>query len=147
MILTAIAAGERITDIAQSLGLASHASISRVMADDPEYIAAREAGAESKLDIRERELERADDNVTVARARDLLSHQRWRCEREFSARWADKSKGGVNVNIDRSQHLDLRGFSPEALALLKQHTQASLPVYDAAAAPDVVDGVVVEGGE
>lgn len=99
MILDQIAAGRRISEIAADLGYSSHSGISRLLAGDPEYQYARECGAESKLDMREREMESADEPVTLARADKLLSHQRWRCEREFSARWADKrAQAVVNVN-------------------------------------------------
>lgn len=79
-ILERIAAGERISAIAQSLGYKDHSAISQRLGNDPDYKAAIRASVESVLEKRERELERADDNVTVARGRELLSHARWRAK-------------------------------------------------------------------
>jgi len=95
-IIEQVAKGERLTDIARALGYATHAGISRQLANDPEYRQARETGAECRLDQREREMEQSDESVTVARARELLSQARWRCEREFPERWGTK---GTTINI------------------------------------------------
>lgn len=101
MILERIAAGERITDIAKSIGYTSHASISMQLADDPDYQYARACGAEAKLDLREKEIEQAQESITLARGVELLKHQRWRCEREFAAKWADKRAQAV-VNVQQN---------------------------------------------
>ncbi len=88
LICEQLAAGRLVSAIAKDLGYTSHAAISARLANDPDYLAAREAGLEARLEQRENDLEAAEDSVTVARTRELLSHQRWRCEREAPARWA-----------------------------------------------------------
>ena len=77
-VLERIRAGDRLTDIAHSLGLRDHSAISHRLRDDPDYQLARQTGVEARMEHRERELEVAPDSVTVARARELLSHARWR---------------------------------------------------------------------
>jgi hypothetical protein len=82
--------GDRLADIARDLGFSSHASISMRLKDDPEYQEARIDSLAQRMDDREAELELADDNVTIARARELLSHARWRAEREAPQVWGAK---------------------------------------------------------
>jgi glycosyltransferase A (GT-A) superfamily protein (DUF2064 family) len=57
------------------------------------------------MELRERQLEVADESVTVARARDLLSHARWRAEREFPERWGQHNQVTVNKGIDLGERL------------------------------------------
>jgi len=100
-IIQRIRAGEKLTDIAQHYGYTNHSAIVNRLKNDPEYPIAREIGVEARMEARERELESADDSVTVARARELLGHARWRAEREFPHRWGNKQQidltGAVNV--------------------------------------------------
>lgn len=98
-ILEQIAKGRRLSDIAADLGLRTHSAIINALGSDPEYLAAREIGAEAKMDTREKELEGAAESVTVARARELLSHARWRAEREFPARWGQKTEAKVDATL------------------------------------------------
>jgi hypothetical protein len=105
VVLERVQAGEKLTDIAQSLGLKTHAAIARAFRDDPEYQEARLVGVEARMEMRERELEVADESVTVARARDLLSHARWRAEREFPERWGQHNQVTVNKGIDLGERL------------------------------------------
>jgi len=96
--------GDRLTDIAKDLGLTSHAAISMRLSKDPEYIAARIASLASRLDQREAEMEIAADSVTIARTRELLSHARWRAEREAPDIWGAKptsTAGGITINVSR----------------------------------------------
>lgn len=97
-IIERVANGEHLIEIAKSYGFKSHAVISKHLADDPEYQAAREYGLDSRMMTRESELELADDSVTVARARELLSHARWRAERECPKRWGAKQQVEVTDN-------------------------------------------------
>jgi len=90
-ILEQIASGIPVTTIARAFGLSNHVAISKVLAHDPEYVAARQAGLEARMDLREGELETASASVTVARARELLNHARWRAERECPAVWGQRS--------------------------------------------------------
>jgi hypothetical protein len=109
-IIEQVAAGVRLTDIAKSLGLKSHSAICNILDKDPDFQAARQVGLESRMDQREGELEIAEDNVTVARARELLSHARWRAERECPSRWGVKQDTqqsfgtqGITINIGTVQ--------------------------------------------
>lgn len=105
-ILDRMRKGERLSDIATSLGLTSHAAISMRLSKDPEYQAARIESLASRLDLRETELEGANDSVTVARARELLSHARWRAEREAPQVWGVKQETVVTHKTDVSEALD-----------------------------------------
>jgi hypothetical protein len=82
--------GEYAAEIARDFGI-SPAALSNQLASDPEYHKARECGIEHRLAQRESELENTADSAGVSRARELLSHQRWRAEREFPQRWGAKS--------------------------------------------------------
>lgn len=97
--------GDRLTDIAKDLGLTSHAAISMRLSKDPEYQAARIASLASRLDQRESEMEAAQDFVTVARTRELLSHARWRAEREAPQVWGVKQETVVTHKTDVSEAL------------------------------------------
>lgn len=90
-IIQGLQAGRYLKDIAAELGV-SHAAISQYLATDPDYVKAREIGAGEKIEARERELEVAPDALTLARARELLSHARWRAEREFPHRWGQRQE-------------------------------------------------------
>ena len=91
-IISRIKAGEKLTDIARHYGYKDHSAIVHRLKDHPEYQIARETGVEARMESREGELELAQDSVTVARARELLSHARWRAEREFPHRWGQKQQ-------------------------------------------------------
>lgn len=91
-IIERLSKGDRLIDIARDLGVTTHAAISKHLANDPDYQEARAASVEARMDIRETDLENAEDSVTVARARELLSHARWRAEREFPGKWGQKNQ-------------------------------------------------------
>ena len=105
LVLDAIQSGMRLSDVAALLGLKTHGAISHSFKGDPEYLAAREIGAEAKLEVRERELEQAEESVTIARARELLSHARWRAEREFPDRWGQRNQLKVEHVGDLGERL------------------------------------------
>lgn len=103
-IIERVRQGERLVDIAKSYGFTTHAVISKHLADDTEYQAAKEDGLAARMDMREDELALAEDSVTVARARELLSHARWRAEHECK-RWQIKQADIVintGVSIDQA---------------------------------------------
>jgi hypothetical protein len=85
-ILSRIQAGELIIDIAKSLGVA-HSAISMRYADNPAYKFARETGVDTRLQDAEKEMEGAQDPLTLARARERFRAIAWRAEREFPHRW------------------------------------------------------------
>lgn len=102
-IIERVARGEYLASIAASLNLAGKGqAISNALASDPDYQAARERGLEAKLANREAQLERAEKD-DVPRARELLSHARWRAERECPQRWAPRSQVAVTSTV---VHLD-----------------------------------------
>lgn len=112
-IIEQVAQGVRLIDIARRYGLTTHATISQTLSKDPEYIAARESGLEARLETRESEVEQADDQLTLARARELLGHARWRCEREMPERWGGK---GLNINVVGQVNIDTElGQAADAL--------------------------------
>ena len=99
-ILARLAEGQRLSDIAPELGLASPNSISKVLKDDPEYAAAIESGHAVKLDRAERMIEDAQDQVDVSRARALHSAYAWRAGVEASHRWGAKpNQINIQTNI------------------------------------------------
>ena len=102
-IIERVAAGETVYNIGKSLGVKGRQAISNVLANDPEYIAAKEMGLDMRLGSREEELEHAAPE-SVPRARELLSHARWRAEREAPHRWGAK---GVAVTVQVTSVGDL----------------------------------------
>jgi ubiquinone biosynthesis protein UbiJ len=105
LVLERIRAGHKLIDIAADLGLSSHAAIINALGNDPEYHDARKVAVEVRIEKREGELEVAGDSVTVARARELLSHARWRAEREFPDRWGQRNHVTVDHRSDLGDRL------------------------------------------
>lgn len=98
-IITRLAKGDYLSDIAVDLGLSPHATaISNALSSDPEYQRAREWSLDSRMVRRESELESADP-ASVPRARELLSHARWRAEREAPHRWGQKQQLDLGVQV------------------------------------------------
>lgn len=100
-----IAAGEYMKDIAADLGV-SPAAISQVLSKDPEYLAARESGIESRLEKYQKDIDTAADQLNLARAREGFRAQAWRAERECPQRWGVKQdqqssfgSTGIVINI------------------------------------------------
>ena len=104
-VLQRIRSGERLIDIAKSLGLKDHSAIIHAFSDDPDYQEARKVAVEVRMETREMQLEVADESVTVARARELLSHARWRAEREFPDRWGQRNHVTVDHRSDLGDRL------------------------------------------
>ena len=98
IIIQRISAGERVTDIARSLGYDSHSTIATTLGSDPDYKQAVIHSAWSKLQLREEQLEGATEQVDVTRARELLSHARWMAERLNRDQFAPKPDISISVN-------------------------------------------------
>ncbi len=96
-IIARLTQGELIKDIAADLGV-SRQVISRYLANDPDYQAAFTEALDSRLDQRESELEQANDQLSLARARELLSHARWRAERLNPSRYGQRPSVAIQVN-------------------------------------------------
>lgn len=117
-ILERISKGEKIADIAKDFGI-SQPAISKALLDDPEWIEARKAGALSRIERWEKEIEEigADSNsVMLGRAREMLSHARWRAEREFPQTWGQQKQ---TINIINGITLN-EALAGEASQLLDQ---------------------------
>ncbi len=97
-ILKRVAAGDKIADIGKTYKV-SHAAISKQLSNDPEWIEARKVGALSRIEFWEKEVEAINagsSQVELGRAKEMLSHARWRAEREFPSQW---SGARVNINV------------------------------------------------
>jgi ABC-type molybdenum transport system ATPase subunit/photorepair protein PhrA len=84
-ILKRVAKGDKISDIGKTYGV-SHAAISKQLLKDPEWIEARMSGALARIEHWEKEVEKIDpdtNQVMLGQAKEMLSHARWRAEREF----------------------------------------------------------------
>lgn len=122
-IIKLAATGAKLSEIAGKFGI-TPSGISQQLSKDPEYLAARETAAELRLDGRERELETCEpDSAEISRARELLSHQRWRCEREFPHRWGNRTQ----VSIDQRVTVDIAMTDDLKDALGHIRTAAQLP--------------------
>ena len=97
-IIERVATGAYLVDIAAQFGIQPPA-ISKHLAADPEYQAAREIALEVRLEQREAELETAPGTAPeISRASALVRQAQWRCEREAPHRWGQK-QAQVIVNI------------------------------------------------
>jgi hypothetical protein len=102
-ILKRMANGDRLVDIASDLGV-TRSAISNQLLDEPEYRAARESGALARIEKWEQHIEGMNckeeaAQVSLARAREMLAHARWRAEREFPGRWGQKNETTVDARL------------------------------------------------
>lgn len=127
-ILQRLANGEPLTEIAHSLGLATHSAILERIGDDPDYQHALAASAWSKLQKRENQLEIADNNVTVTRADRLLGHARWFAER-VARRWfgAETRLTGADGGPIQVQIVRFSGRVIEGDVVQEQHAAVLEP--------------------
>jgi len=97
-ILSRIAGGERLSSIAQSLGI-DKSAISKELRSHPEYQEAYQSFHDARLDKAEMEIEAATDQVNIARARELWKAYSWRAER-LDRRYAAKQEtSGQSITI------------------------------------------------
>lgn len=99
-----VAKGDRLIDIGSDLGI-TPSSISKYLSKDEDYLVARRVGLEVRMEGREKQLEEAKDQVEVAKSRELLSHARWRAEREDPERWGQTNKLQVEHVDDLGERL------------------------------------------
>lgn len=121
-IIEQLNAGQRLSDIAQGLGI-SHQAISKQLKDDDDYIAAMDASLDVRMDQREDEMEGANDQVAVARARELLSHARFRAERLAPKRWGKvetNQQVNLNLNLSNSTLSRMSDLIPDTINTIKQ---------------------------
>jgi len=103
-ILKRVAKGDKIADIGKTYGV-SHAAISKQLLKNPEWIEARMSGALARIEHWEKEVEKINpdtNQVMLGRAKEMLSHARWRAEREFPAQW-----GGAKININVTNKVEM----------------------------------------
>ncbi len=103
-ILKRVAKGDRIADIGKTYGV-SHAAISKQLLKVPEWIDARMSGALARIEHWEKEVEKIDpdtNQVILGRAKEMLSHARWRAEREFPSQ-----RGGAKININVTNKVEM----------------------------------------
>ena len=114
-ILKRVAKGDKISDIGKTYGV-SHAAISKQLLKDPEWIDARMSVALARIEHWEKEIEAINEGtsqVMLGRAKEMLSHARWRAEREFPSQW-----GGAKVNINVTNKVEMS----EALNTTQYHS-------------------------
>jgi len=125
-ILKRVAAGDKITDIAKSYGVTQQA-ISKQLLSDPEWREARMSGALARIEYWEKEIEAINagsSQVELGRAKELLSHHRWKAEREFPTQW-----GGAKVNINVLGKIEMsEALNSEASELL-EHIMSTYNIF------------------
>ena len=104
-LLDGIGAGRSLLSLADQYNVSDVAVLHRLQ-KHPAYKQHQEIGIELRMDLREKELESANTNVSVTRADRLLGHARWLAERTAPARYGQVSKltgadgsGPVQVQI------------------------------------------------
>ena len=103
-ILKRVAKGDKISTIGESFGVSQQA-ISKQLLKDPEWVEARMSGALARIEHWEKEVEKIDpdtNQVMLGRAKEMLSHARWRAEREFPSQW-----GGAKININVTNKVEM----------------------------------------
>lgn len=127
-VIERIGKGERLIDIANSLGLKSPAAIYNALGQTPEYLAARQMALDVRMEIRESQLESAEDSVSVNRAKELLSHARWRAEREHPSKWGQTNKLQVEHTADLGERLRRAKERTVEGQVLERQVQAEIAV-------------------
>lgn len=124
-IIQRIANGERITDVARSLGYKSHSTLSGSLRADPNYRQAIVDSAWARLEMREEQMEGATEQTDITRQRELLSHARWMAERLDREQFSPKPDISIQIN----QMVTIDGaLSTAASSLLDQlRTVAVVP--------------------
>ena len=122
-ILESLAAGKRLSDIGNIIGIRPQ-SISQALHDDPDYRRAIEQGYVAKLDRAEQMIEDSADQTDVSRARALWGAISWRAGVEVPARWGAKQTATLNVNVVSVAEL-LADRASAALGKLIEHEQVA----------------------
>lgn len=127
-IIAQVAQGTMLNRIAENLGI-SAPNISKHLADDPEYLQARETGAELRLHLAYSRMEECAEGETIVnedgsrdRVAGKLAHARdaafkaaaWFAEREFPGRWGAK------------QEIKHTGGAPALQITIVSHSPAAL---------------------
>src|SRR3989337_1657635 len=99
-IIEQVEQGMFLDDIARQLGI-TPAAISKQLKDDDDYIAAREAGVEARLEQQYRAITEAQSMTTISRGREGFRAASWFAEREFPQRWGrDTRSSQTDTNLN-----------------------------------------------
>jgi len=142
-IIERVATGAYLVDIAAQFGIQPPA-ISKHLAADPEYQAAREIALEVRLEQREAELETAPGTAPeISRASALVRQAQWRCEREAPHRWGQRTQLTVEIGPDLA---DVLRESRDRARQIRDSV-ALLPPQQCVLGQEVVDADVVDSKE
>jgi len=137
-----IAAGERPSDIAASLGVTPSALYHRY-SGNPAYQAARKLGTAVRVDLAEKELQVADEPFTLARAREVHKAVAWRAAVEHPDVYGPKQEvthviTGLSDRLQRAEEREVHAVIPQ----IAQHIDSEAMTTDckSAAAPDNAQG-------
>ena len=103
-ILKRVAKVDKIADIGKTYNV-SHAAISKRLLKDPEWIEAHMSRALARIEHWQKDVEAINagsSQVELGRAKEMLSHARWRAEREFPSQW-----GGAKININVTNKVEM----------------------------------------
>lgn len=120
LIIKRVQDGVMLKAIAAELSVTPGA-LSQHLANDPEYRAAREIGAEIRLEEQSVAIQEATSKIKLARAREGFRAAAWFAEREFPHRWGQQ-KTVLNVTLDLGDKLQA------AKARIAQNTVAQTPI-------------------
>lgn len=99
-----IASGEYVPALAREYGVTKQALSARLRRIAPEaYAEAREIAAEIRLEDAQMAIAAAEDNIDLARARELFRAVAWRAEREHPSRWGTRPNTAIQVSGDGLQ--------------------------------------------
>lgn len=119
-----IEAGENPSQLATALGVHKSAIYHR-FSNRIDYKLARRFGMQVRVEEGEAEIGTAEDQFTLARAREKFRAVAWRAEREFPDIWS--TKPDISININNLVHVDqaLAGAAGDLLNQLR--TVAATP--------------------
>lgn len=103
-VINRIAQGERTSDIARELGVTPAALYTRYSGNES-YREARKNGTAVRIDLAEKEIEVADDPLTLARAREVHRSVAWRASVEHPDAWGDKKHITIELTGDLGDRL------------------------------------------
>lgn len=97
-----IANGEYQKDIAAEYGVSPPALHYKLKEYSEAHQQAREIGIERRLEDAEQAIDKAEDALNLARAREKFRAVSWRAEREFPHRWSARQivEQNVRVSVD-----------------------------------------------
>ncbi len=107
-----------LRDIAKDYGVSRTATSMHIArhADRDAWAEAKKMSAAARLEASEAEMGLAADAVTLARAREIASHRRWRAEREHPDVYASKPQTAVNINGNDGMSVQIVSYaSPPSL--------------------------------